>query len=159
MKYYEIALLKSSAPALTYASVETLASGTLVSVPLKSTIKDAVVVHEVGRPEFETEEILSVSESYYTSSQMDIAKFISEYYFSSFSEAISLFLPYPVGANPCVRPLDNNTTCRVCIPAHHGGLENPPYIKSILSLFQKYQYYLHSKGNHKGLPLRLNNLR
>ncbi len=105
MKYYEIALLKSSAPTLTYASVEILESGTLVSVPLKSTTKDAVILKVVNKPAFETEEILSLFEKYYTSTQIQIAKFISEYYFSSFSEAISLFLPYTVGANPCVRPL------------------------------------------------------
>ncbi|NKQ41620.1 MAG: primosomal protein N', partial [Sulfurovum sp.] len=50
----------------------------------------------------------TVLESCYSKEQMQIAKFISEYYFSSFSEAISLFLPYPVGANPCVRPLDKD---------------------------------------------------
>ena len=94
MKYYEIALIKSSAPLLTYASAETLESGRLVSVPLKSTTKDAVIIDEVDKPTFKTEEILSVSEKYYASSQMQMAKFISEYYFSSFSEAISLFLPF-----------------------------------------------------------------
>ena len=94
MKYYEIALIKPSAPLLTYASAETLESGRLVSVPLKSTTKDAVIIDEVDKPTFKTEEILSVSEKYYASSQMQMAKFISEYYFSSFSEAISLFLPF-----------------------------------------------------------------
>ena len=97
MKYYEIALLKSSAPTLTYASVETLENGTLVSVPLKTTIKNAVIIVEVEKPAFETTEISAVLNSYYSTEQMQIAKFISEYYFSSFSEAISLFLPYTVG--------------------------------------------------------------
>ena len=59
---------------------------------------------------FETTEIDAILESYYSKEQMQIAKFISEYYFSSLSEAISLFLPYTVGANLCVRPLDNNKT-------------------------------------------------
>ena len=97
MKYYKIILLRSSAPALTYFSYETLAIGTVVTVPLKTTIKDAVVIDEVEKPEFETAEIVSLTDKVYSSEQMDIAKFISEYYFSSFSEAISLFLPFPVG--------------------------------------------------------------
>ncbi len=66
----------------------------MVSVPLKTTLKDAVVIEEVVKPEFETAEIASVSDKYYSNEQMEIAKFISEYYFSSFGEAISLFLPY-----------------------------------------------------------------
>jgi len=94
LKYYEIALLKSSVPTLTYASVETLESGQMVSVPLKSTIKDAVVLRAVEKPTFETTEIDTVLQSYYSNEQMQIAKFISEYYFSSFSEALSLFLPF-----------------------------------------------------------------
>jgi len=68
--------------------------GTIVSVPLKTTLKDAVVIEKVAKPEFETAEVASVSESYYSSEQMEIAKFISEYYFSSLSEGISLFLPF-----------------------------------------------------------------
>ncbi len=94
MKYYEIALIKSSAPTLTYASVETLESGQMVSVPLKSTTKDAVILQPVEKPTFETTEISTVLQNYYSKAQMQIAKFISEYYFSSFSEAISLFLPF-----------------------------------------------------------------
>ena len=104
--YYQTVLLKSSAPILTYASVEPLQRGNIVSVPLKSTLKDAVVMKEVDKPTFETAQIEKISAHSYDAIQMEIAKFISEYYFSSFSEAISLFLPYIVGANPCVRPLD-----------------------------------------------------
>ncbi len=94
MKYYEIVLMRSSAPRLTYTSQQPLSVGTVITVPLKTTVKEAVVVAEVEKPEFETAEITSVTEKCYSSEQIQIAKFISEYYFSSFSEAISLFLPY-----------------------------------------------------------------
>ncbi|BAF73075.1 primosomal protein N' [Sulfurovum sp. NBC37-1] len=104
MKYYEIVFLKSSAPNLTYCSQEILAIGTVVLVPLKTTFKDAIVVLEVKNPEFETAEIVSISNKIYSSGQMQIAKFISEYYFSSFSEAISLFLPFHVGCCPPTAP-------------------------------------------------------
>lgn len=94
MHYYEIVLLRSSAPRLTYSSPQPLTVGSIVSVPLKTTLKEAVVITEVEKPEFETARIVSVSDKVYSNAQMEIAKFISEYYFSSFSEAVSLFLPY-----------------------------------------------------------------
>ena len=97
MHYYTLALQKSSAPLLTYAFGEVLEIGRVVSVPLKSTQKQAIVLKEVKKPTFNTEKILSVLPYSYTTTQMQIAKFISEYYFSSFSEAIGLFLPYNVG--------------------------------------------------------------
>ncbi|NOR56221.1 MAG: primosomal protein N', partial [Sulfurovum sp.] len=94
MKYYEIALLKSSAPSLTYKTIEPLNIGSIVLVPLKTTVKEAVVTAKVSKPSFETAEIISLLDKFYSMEQIQIAKFISEYYFSSFSEAISLFLPY-----------------------------------------------------------------
>lgn len=99
--YYEAILLRSSAPHLTYNSNDKLAIGSLVLVPLKSTSKEAVVIKEVKNPDFETEEIASVLNRYYSLEQIGIAKFISEYYFSSLGEAASLFIPYRRGA-PCV---------------------------------------------------------
>ena len=95
MKYYQTVLLRSSAPTLTYAFEQSIPVGSVVSVPLKSTVKEAVVVTEVEKPEFDAAEISSISEKIYTPVQMEMARFISEYYFSSFSEAISLFLPFP----------------------------------------------------------------
>jgi primosomal protein N' (replication factor Y) len=93
--FYNVFLSRSSAPALTYQSFSKVPYGTLVNVPLKSTIKQAIIIEEVSSPsDFVSEEITSVSEYYYSKEQMKIAKFISEYYFSSFGEAISLFLPY-----------------------------------------------------------------
>jgi len=108
--YYEVTLLRSSAPKLTYACGDELKIGSVLSVPLKSTVKEAVILEEVEKPEFDTAEIVSVSNKFYSSEQMEIAKFISEYYFSSFSEAISLFLPYPVGVDLCIDPLEKHKT-------------------------------------------------
>ncbi len=123
MKYYEIVLLRSSAPNLTYASLQTLTIGSVISVPLKTTIKDAVIVVEVQKPEFETAEIVSVSDRGYSTEQMALAKFISEYYFSSFSEAISLFLPYR--RSGCPLP-DNNLKNKLsCIHEKNIGERTP----------------------------------
>ena len=94
MNYYQISLLRSSAPVFTYHSQEKIPIGSVVFVPLQLTVKEALVMAEVEKPDFETQEIISVSQKYYSSEQMEMAKFISEYYFSSFSEAISLFIPF-----------------------------------------------------------------
>ena len=94
MKYYEVYLLRSAAPALTYQYQYNLPVGAVVLIPLKSTEKEAIVMREVEKPQFETARIVSIFDNYYTPKQMEMAKFISEYYFSSFSESISLFLPY-----------------------------------------------------------------
>ena len=106
MFYYKVALLRSSAPEFIYHALEPISTGSVLKVQLKTYEKEAVVVQEVEKPQFETEQIVSLSDKIYSKEQLEIAKFISEYYFSSFSEAISLFLPYTVGANLCVRPLD-----------------------------------------------------
>jgi len=94
LNYYKVSLLRSSAPELTYSSELTIEVGSIVTIALKSTQKSAVVVQEVEKPTFETFEIITILSTYYNSNQIEIAKFIAQYYFSSFSEAISLFIPY-----------------------------------------------------------------
>jgi primosomal protein N' (replication factor Y) len=94
MFYYETALLGAHLSPLTYNSSSQIELGTIVEVPLKKSIKRAVVVKEVEKPEFPTEPIGKVTEEFYTPKQLEIAKFIKEYYFSGFGEALALFLPY-----------------------------------------------------------------
>ena len=129
MNYYTIILLRSSAPALSYHSSQDIAVGTIVSVPLKSTSKEAVVLQKCDQPSFETAEITSVSEKVYSSEQMEIAKFISEYYFSSFSEAISLFLPYRRGRLPSHQSneaYDNDMSSNT-----NGAMAIAPYLSAL----------------------------
>jgi primosomal protein N' (replication factor Y) len=94
VNYYRVTLLRSAAPELTYHSDTPLSAGRLVYVRLKSSLKPAVVLASVDRPDFETTAIESVESQAFSEAQMAIARFISTYYFSSFSEAISLFLPF-----------------------------------------------------------------
>jgi len=108
VKYYEICLVRSSAPSLTYQYPYDLSIGSVVTIPLKSTEKEAIVIREVEKPPFKTADIVSVSDKHYMLQQMEMAKFISEYYFSSFSEAISLFIPYRRGT-PCGYPSGKET--------------------------------------------------
>lgn len=86
------------APILTYHFETLLNQGQLVEVPVHSKIKLAVVLKEVEKPTaFETIGMVSVLETFYTPIQIEIAKFISEYYFSSLGEAIALFIPHQIG--------------------------------------------------------------
>ena len=129
MNYYTISLLRSSAPVLTYSSTIALEIGTVVQVPLKTTIKDAVIIKQVEKPEFDTAEIVSVTDKIYSTEQMEIAKFISEYYFSSFSEAISLFLPYRRGRLPSHQSNDVYDDDK--IPNINGVMAIAPYLSEI----------------------------
>ncbi len=53
-----------------------------------------MVLKEVEKPEtFETSEIADVLDTEYSTSQIEIGKFISSYYFSSLGEAMALFVP------------------------------------------------------------------
>jgi primosomal protein N' (replication factor Y) len=92
--YYRLSLLRSAAPELTYHSDAELRSGQIVRVRLKSTLKQAVILTRVDPPDFETSAIEAIEARVFSDEQMEIARFISAYYFSSFSEAISLFLPF-----------------------------------------------------------------
>ena len=90
--YYQVSLLKSSAPTLTYQAKETLKIGQIINVPVHSKTKRAMVLKEVVKPsEFKTSEIAEVLVNYYDEKQIAIAKFIATYYFSSLGEAIALF--------------------------------------------------------------------
>ncbi|NPA28172.1 MAG: primosomal protein N' [Epsilonproteobacteria bacterium] len=94
MRYFEIALLKSSAPILTYSFNEEIEVGSIVKVNLKESIKEGVVLKEVEEPSFETKEIIEVTNKRFSKEQLEVARFISSYYFSSLGEAISLFSPF-----------------------------------------------------------------
>jgi len=92
--YYQVAILKYNLHILTYHSIEELSVGRVVVAPLNKVLKDGVIVSNVSKPIFETLAIDSCSDRYYSSTQIDIAKFISTYYFSSLSQSLALFLPY-----------------------------------------------------------------
>ncbi len=108
MKYYEVALLRSNAPILTYCSKLKIKEGAIVKVPLKNFIKEGVVLKEVQKPDFNTLEILELSELFYKQFQLEIAKFIKDYYFSSYGEAISLFYPF-MKTEPLNKTLNTNS--------------------------------------------------
>ena len=64
MLYYQVALVNSRAPYLTYYSKNKISLGTLIEVPFNSTIKKATIIQKVEKPtDFEALEILSIHEN------------------------------------------------------------------------------------------------
>ncbi len=98
-----------------------------------------MVLKEVEKPEeFETFEIASILDTYYMPTQIEIAKFISEYYFSSLGEAIALFIPFRRVRFPTHRQNHDNDVESSKIL--NGALENAPYVLPILSAEQQKAY-------------------
>ena len=94
MYFYRVALVGSAAPELTYHCDTVLREGAIVEVPLKQTFKTAVILGVTPPPSFSTHSIVQLNDRAYAPWQMEMARFVSTYYFSSFSEALSLFVPY-----------------------------------------------------------------
>ncbi|WP_373033650.1 primosomal protein N' [Sulfurovum sp.] len=94
MYFYEIALLNSPLEPLTYCSTFDLKTGDEVNVQLRNRSLAGVVASQCVKPTFQTTEIESVIPNYFSRQQMRMAKFIADYYFCSFGEALNLFIPF-----------------------------------------------------------------
>jgi len=92
--FYEIAILSSPLNLFTYNSSKTIKIGTKVTVNIKNRTLVSVVISLCEKPEFETSKILEVSEFIYSSQQIELANFISKYYFSSLGEALGLMVAF-----------------------------------------------------------------
>ncbi len=106
-----------------------------MSVPLKRTVKDAVVLKAVPKPDFACATIQSVGDRCFSARQMEVARFVSAYYFSSFSEAISLFFPYrrSAGVRPDTVDDDRHATAAVIKQngdAHDGAAAPRPALSA-----------------------------
>ena len=94
MNYYLLSLLNSPLTPLTYQSTEDIDNGTLVDVLLNGRTKSAVVVDKTDKPTFNTLDISAGSSFYFSQKQMELARFISNYYICSLGEAFSLLVPF-----------------------------------------------------------------
>jgi primosomal protein N' (replication factor Y) len=92
--FYHIALLGSPLEVLTYRAFERIKSGYIVKVPLKMKESFGVVVRAVEEPSFECQTISEVTARFFTSAELERAKFISEYYSASLGLALGLFTPH-----------------------------------------------------------------
>ncbi len=99
-----------------------------------------MILKEVEKPTtFETAEVLSVLDRYHTEMQVEIAKFIATYYFSSLGEAIALFVPFRRVRFPSHRQDQTSDDVR-SETSLDGALGNAPYALPTLSADQQKAY-------------------
>jgi len=92
--YYKVSIIGSPLESFTYQSSQTIISGTLLSVEFNSRKKEGVVVEQTQKPDFETNDILEILDSFYSQKQMQLAQFIASYYICSLGDAFSLMTPF-----------------------------------------------------------------
>lgn len=93
MLYYEVAALGAGLKPLTYSSNFKIPSYQIVSVPVKSSVKSAVVLRETSKPTFKTKEILEILQLKFSSFQIALANFIAHYYVCEKGVAFGIFEP------------------------------------------------------------------
>jgi len=87
--------MKSPLPLLTYSSKKELLVGSIVMVPLQNSAREGVVfADQVEKPSFDVLEILESRDLLFDNNQIAFSRFISEYYFASLGDALSLFVPF-----------------------------------------------------------------
>ncbi len=94
MFYYEVAILSSPLAPLTYHYEISLDAGYIVEIAVRNKNYKAVIISTCQKPSFKTNEILSVSEFFYSPKQRELAQFIATYYICSLGEGIGLMTPY-----------------------------------------------------------------
>jgi len=93
MLYYEVAVLGASLKPLTYSSNFKILSYQIVSVPIKSSAKSAVILREVSKPTFKTKGILEILQLKFSPFQIALANFIAYYYVCEKGVAFGIFEP------------------------------------------------------------------
>ncbi len=94
MNYYTVSIIGSPLEPFTYQSSQAISSGTLVLVEFNNRKKEGVLIEQTQKPDFETNEILEVLDSFYSSQQIKLAQFIASYYICSLGDAFSLMTPF-----------------------------------------------------------------
>ena len=94
MNYYTISLIGSPLSAFTYQSDEAINIGTIVEVNVRNRVVNGVIISKCDKPEFDTNDILEVSEYYFSEKQIEFARFISTYYICSLGDAFGLMVAY-----------------------------------------------------------------
>jgi len=114
MLYYEVAVLGASLKPLTYSSNFKISAYQIVSVPVKSSVKSAVILREVAKPSFKTKEILEISQLKFSPFQIALANFIAYYYVCEKGVAFGIFEPASDTAQDLRNSQEDPTTERNC---------------------------------------------
>lgn len=110
MLYYEVAVLGASLKPLTYSSNFKTPAYQIVSVPVKSSVKSAVILREVAKPSFKTKEILEISQLKFSPFQIALANFIAYYYVCEKGVAFGIFEPASDTAQDLRNSQEDSTT-------------------------------------------------
>ena len=110
MLYYEVAVLGASLKPLTYSSNFKIPAYQIVSVPVKSSVKSAVILREVAKPNFKTKEILEISQLKFSPFQIALANFIAHYYVCEKGVAFGIFEPASDTAQDLRNSQEDSTT-------------------------------------------------
>ena len=105
MTYYNISLLGSPLEPFTYHFSKALNIGTKVDINVRNRVTQGIVISTCDEPAFSTNEILEISDFFYDSKQMALAKFISTYYLCSLGESLALMMPFSSGCVALASPL------------------------------------------------------
>ena len=114
MLYYEVAVLGASLKPLTYSSNFKIPTYQIVSVPVKSSVKSAVILREVAKPSFKTKEILEISQLKFSPFQIALANFIAYYYVCEKGVAFGIFEPASETTQDLRNLQEDPTTERNC---------------------------------------------
>ncbi|WP_297897745.1 primosomal protein N' [uncultured Campylobacter sp.] len=114
MLYYEVAVLGASLKPLTYSSNFKIPTYQIVSVPIKSSVKSAVILREVAKPSFKTKGILEISQLKFSPFQIALANFIAYYYVCEKGVAFGIFEPASDTAQDLRNSQEDPTTERNC---------------------------------------------
>ena len=114
MLYYEVAVLGASLKPLTYSSNFKIPAYQIVSVPVKSSVKSAVILREVAKPTFKTKEILEISQLKFSPFQIALANFIAYYYVCEKGVAFGIFEPSSETTQDLRNLQEDPTTERNC---------------------------------------------
>jgi len=110
MLYYEVAVLGASLKPLTYSSNFKISSYQIVSVPVKSSVKSAVILRKVSKPSFKTKEILEILQLKFSPFQIALANFIAYYYVCEKGVAFGILEP----ASETTQSFSNPATKQDC---------------------------------------------
>lgn len=114
MLYYEVAVLGASLKPLTYSLNFKIPAYQIVSVPIKSSIKSAVILREVAKPSFKTKKILEISQLKFSPFQIALANFIAHYYVCEKGVAFGIFEPASETTQDLRNLQEDPTTERNC---------------------------------------------
>ena len=89
LKFYECAIIGTS-QIFTYQSEITFNTFDIVLLPLKNSIKEAIVLKQVSKPPYKCKNILEKKYSL-LKEEKEFIKFISTYYFTSIGEVVNIF--------------------------------------------------------------------